>query len=207
MQTYFPPIYRETKFTCPYCNVFAAQEWKSLFYNNGHQVDPDMGYCICAHCNNWSYWFQKRMLVPSTAPVDVAHPDLPEDCKADYDEARDIVAKSPRAAAALIRLLLQKLMPILGEKGKNINDDIAALVAKGLPLEVQQALDYCRVVGNNAVHPGEIDLNDTPETAHSLFGMLNFIVEDRISRPARVQALYGTLPDSARAAIEKRDAK
>jgi hypothetical protein len=96
-------------------------------------------------------------------------------------------------------------MPTLGEKGKNINDDIASLVSKGLPVEVQQALDFCRVIGNNGVHPGEIDLNDTPEVAHSLFSMVNFIVEDRISRPKKVAELYGKLPEAARAAIAKRD--
>jgi hypothetical protein len=96
-----------------------------------------------------------------------------------------------------MRLVIQKLMPELGEKGKNINDDIASLVAKGLPIEVQQALDFCRVIGNNGVHPGEIDLNDTPEVAHSLFSMVNFIVEDRISRPKKVADLYSKLPETA----------
>ena len=96
-------------------------------------------------------------------------------------------------------------MPILGEEGRNINNDIGALVAKGLPVHVQQALDVCRVIGNNAVHPGEIDVNDTPEIAHSLFDMLNFIVDDRISRPKHIQALYDKLPEAARKAIAKRD--
>jgi len=146
------------------------------------------------------------MIIPSEAPVEAAHHDLPEPCIAEYQEARDIVARSPRAAAALIRLALHRLMAALGERGNTINDDIASLVAKGLPLEVQQSLDFCRVVGNNAVHPGEIELNDTPEIAHSLFGMLNFIVEDRISRPKRIAELYAKLPSGARAAIEKRDA-
>lgn len=143
--------------------------------------------------------------MPSAASVPPHHIDLPEVCVSDYDEARDIVGRSPRAASALLRLTIQKLLIELGEKGKNINDDIGALVSKGLPIEVQQALDYCRVVGNNAVHPGEIDLNDKPEIANSLFEMINFIVEVRISQPKKIAALYNILPEGALKAVEKRD--
>jgi hypothetical protein len=165
-----------------------------------------MEFCICSHCNEWSYWYEGRMIVPCEAPVPPAHVDLPTECLADYVEARSIVAVSPKAAAALLRLAVQKLMVVLGENGKNINNDIGALVGKGLPVQVQQALDFCRVVGNNAVHPGEINIDDTPEIAHNLFSMINYIVEDRISRPKQIQSLYDKLPDSARKAIEKRDA-
>ena len=96
-------------------------------------------------------------------------------------------------------------MPSLGESGTNINADIRSLVGKGLPVQLQQALDYCRVVGNNAVHAGEIDLNDTPEIAQDLFGMINFIVEDRIARPKEIARLYAQLPESARKEVAKRD--
>lgn len=147
------------------------------------------------------------MIVPSEAPVPPPHVDMPENCIPEYNEARDIVARSPRAAAALLRLCVQRLMVELGEKGKKINDDIGALVKKGLPVEVQQALDYCRVVGNNGVHPGEIELTDNPQIAHSLFEMLNFIVEDRITRPKQVAELYSILPEGALKAVEKRDAQ
>ena len=61
------------------------------------------------------------------------------------------------------------------------------------------------MVGNNAVHPGEIEINDTPDIAHNLFAMMNFIVEDRIARPKQIQALYTQLPEGARNAIEARD--
>ena len=54
------------------------------------------------------------------------------------------------------------------------------------------------------MHPGEIELSDNPEIAHSLFEMLNFIVEDRIARPKKVAALYNILPEGALNAVKKR---
>jgi hypothetical protein len=207
MGKYYPPEFEQKQFNCIDCGVFSSQGWITLSYlgNNGYRPDADLRVCICKHCNKWSYWYKGRMVVPCEAPVPPAHIDMPQQCREDYDEARTIVVASPRAAAALLRLAVQKLMPVLGEKGRNINDDIGALVAKGLPVQVQQALDVCRVIGNNAVHPGEIDINDTPEIAHSLFEMLNFIVEDRISRPKHIQLLYDKLPEAARKQIVERD--
>ncbi len=207
MGKYYPPTFGEEKFHCILCGVYAKQTWVELTWRN-HQgfQSTDFKFSQCSHCYDNSYWYKDRMVVPSEAPVPPAHIDLPKTCISEYDEARDIVARSPRAAAALLRLCVQKLMVELGEKGKNINDDIGSLVKKGLPIEVQQALDYCRVVGNNGVHPGEIELTDNPDIAHSLFEMVNFIVEDRISRPKKVADLYGKLPKGALKAVEKRDA-
>lgn len=130
---------------------------------------------------------------------------MPDDVKADYEEARAIVQASPRGASALLRLATQKLLTHLGGKGDNINDDIAALVKKGLSVEIQQALDTLRVVGNHAVHPGELDLKDDLETANGLFTIINFIVQDRIAQPKALAALYNKLPESARKKIAKRD--
>lgn len=98
-------------------------------------------------------------------------------------------------------------MTELGHADKSINDAIGALVKEGLPIEVQQALDISRVVGNHAVHAGEIDLNESPDIAYTLFEMVNFIVEDRISRPKKIADLFDSLPEGAREAISKRDSK
>ncbi len=95
----------------------------------------------------------------------------------------------------------------LGAVGKVINQRIADLVAKGLPPLVQQALDAVRVIGNEAVHPGQLDLRDDRETALNLFGLVNVIAEDRITRPKQVSALYAMIPESKRDGIEARDAK
>jgi len=204
--TYYPPKFEETQFHCPRCHVFASQIWEDLQIDRyGNRIETPFKSSTCVHCKQSSYWLEGRLVSPAESPVEPPHTELPADCSADYNEARDIVARSPRGAAALLRLVLQKLMVHLGESGTNINDDIKALVAKGLPRVVQQALDVCRVVGNNAVHPGELDVNDTPETAHQLFRMINFIVDDRIARPKEIQALYAQLPQGAKDAIAKRD--
>lgn len=205
MSTYYPPENQSKQFNCIHCGVFASQRWGSLYYGASGTRSSPINYCQCGHCSEISYWYDGCMVIPAEAPVAPAHPDMPVSIQSEYDEARSIFARSPRAAVALLRLAVQKLMPELGEKGDNINADIKSLVAKGLPVQVQQAFDFCRVVGNNAVHPGEINLNDTPEMGQHLFNMINFIVEDRITRPKQIADLYAQLPESARAAVEKRD--
>ena len=131
--------------------------------------------------------------------------DLPPEVRRDYEEANAILDASPRGAAALLRLTIQKLCKELGEKGKKPDDDIASLVRKGLDPRVQKALDVVRVIGNNAVHPGEIDIRDDRPTAEALFGLVNLICEKMITEPKHVDEFYAKLPESARQAIEQRD--
>lgn len=126
---------------------------------------------------------------------------------ADFEEARSIVNASPRGAAALMRLVIQKLCAHLGEKGKSIDDEIGSLVAKGLSPLIQRALDVVRVVGNESVHPGTIDMRDDRETALRLFELVNLIADQMISQPNVVKKLYDQLPAEKLAAIEKRDAR
>jgi hypothetical protein len=150
-------------------------------------------------------WHDQAIIVPRTSTAPLAHADMPEEIKADFEEARSVVMDSPRSASALLRLTVQKLCKFLGEKGDNLNSDISSLVKKGLPAQVQQALDIVRVIGNNQVHPGVIDLRDDPETAQNLFGLVNLIVEVMIAQPKHVASLYSKLPLQAKEAIVKRD--
>ena len=203
---YYPPKYNESKFHCPNCGVYARQHWAQCSYVLFRtHYETEINVAFCEHCEQLSYWHKDKLIIPSSGTVELPNPDMPDDCKKDYLEAREIVNQSPRGAAALLRLCIQKLMRHLGKKGKNINDDIAELVQEGLPPLIQQSLDICRVVGNNAVHPGEIDLSDNPEIAHNLFRLINLIVQDRITRPKEIEALYDSLPEGAKNAIVKRD--
>ncbi len=73
-------------------------------------------------------------------------------------------------------------------------------------MQVQQSLDIVRVIGNNAVHPGQIDTDD-PEVAGKLFDLLNIITDYTVSMPKKISDTFGELPDSAVDAIKKRDGK
>lgn len=76
-----------------------------------------------------------------------------------------------------------------------------------LPARVQQALDVVRVVGNNAVHPGQIDFDDedNADVAAALFDLTNLIVDKMITEPRTVEELYARLPQGALEAIVRRD--
>lgn len=159
----------------------------------------------CFSCEEISIWRYDTLLYPARKYEVEANRDMDADIQADFNEARAILDLSPRGAAALLRLCIQKLCKQLGKSGKKIDDDIAALVKESLDPKVQQALDIVRVVGNQAVHPGEMDLKDDRETAAKLFGLVNLIADDRITRPKEVEALFTSLPAAKIAAIEKRD--
>jgi uncharacterized protein DUF4145 len=209
---YESPGFHKKAFTCPFCDVYANFAWTNLLENVGRGINlTEVHRATCSHCQDDTVWLKEgadegTMLWPrgvSTAPL--PHDNMPADVKKDYLEARTIVTVSPRGAAALLRLSIQKLCVHLGEGGNNINNDIAALVKKGLPVQIQQSLDIVRVTGNNAVHPGELKVEDNPAVAAGLFGLVNLIVDNRIAEPARIKSLFESLPAGAKAGIEKRD--
>lgn len=219
MGKYVPPCFAATSFTCIFCETLTVHHWSRLgFLSNQNFYDSEYWACMCEHCKNQSLWLDDdpyrvnvgsksgSLIRPNEASAALPHADLPDDCKADYNEAREISARSPRGAAALLRLCLQRLCVHLGGDGKNINNDIAQLVKKGLAPQVQQALDYVRVTGNHAVHPGEISLEESPEHVAIMFDMINLIVEELIHRPRLIAERFANLPAGALSAIEKRDA-
>jgi len=198
-------------FNCANCHVYCRQAW---FYMQGSSQSGGFGrqfedgrFIIsqCERCLYPTIWLGDRMIFPNTGGAEPPNPDLPDDIKSDYEEARSILAASPRGSAALLRLAIQKLCFHLGQPGKNINNDIAALVSAGLPPRVQEALDSVRVIGNEAVHPGTIDLRDNRAVAGALFKLVNFIATKLITEPNEISSIYGSLPREKLDAIAKRD--
>lgn len=209
MTEYLEPSADANAYTCPHCGVLAQAQLASFNpqFRSGNIVPvASWRATICTACYVEIAWREGEWVWPTGRVGPSAHSDMPDNIRAIYDEARDIGARSPRAAAALLRLALQKLlMDLAGGGDRNINQAIGALVRDGLPARVQRAMDVLRVVGNNAVHPGEIDLGDQPDTAGALFSLLNFVVEDRIRKPQEIDAVYASLPAGALEAIGRRD--
>lgn len=201
---YTAPYLNGNAFNCPHCGAYAHQTWADMWTGGNVNVDG-LKTALCSQCKQWSVWWYGEMIRPSITPVEKPSNDLPTEVKRDYEEAAQIVQKSPRAAAALLRLAIQKLCASVGGDGKNLNTDIATLVENGLPKKIQQMLDTVRVIGNHAVHPGQINLDDQPQTAEALFRLVNIIAEKMITEPQEIDALYGSLPEEERQNIAKRD--
>jgi len=200
------PAFNKDSFYCPHCGILAHHVWDSPV-SHGTAHGDAIKFAKCSHCKKLTFWVSEQLVYPRTLATPVPNSDMPTDPKEDYEEARKIFEDSPRGAAALLRLAIQKLCAHLGEKGENLNDDIASLVSKGLSEKIQKALDSVRVIGNNAVHPGQIDLNDDPDLARSLFELTNIICEVMISEPKKVDAIFERLPEGSRQQIEQRDSK
>ena len=204
---YVPPEHWVSSFNCPLCGAFAEQRWghASLNQNRSYSDVQNVTLSRCSHCQSESIWVGTSLVYPEKLIAPMPNEDLPDDIKRDYLEARTIVHKSPRGAAALLRLAIQKLCKYLGESGKNINSDIAELVKKGLNPKIQKSLDIVRVIGNESVHPGTIDLKDSPEIAIKLCTIINIIADLMITQPKLIEEMYSELPEDKVKAIENRD--
>lgn len=226
-----PPKARLEKFTCPHCGAISSQLWGKLlaggeiskiakssplvtgslrstsagYWNSIINKEGDWIMSSCENCEKICIWRNEKMIYPDITIVDEPNEDLPEDVKKDYQEAASILNKSPRGAAALLRLCVQKLCIYLGKKGKNLNDDIGELAKEGLPEKTVKAMDILRVTGNNYVHPGKLDTDDDAKVATDLFKLLNFIAYKMITEPKEIDSLYEDIvPESAKAAIKQR---
>ncbi|MCK0134915.1 DUF4145 domain-containing protein [Arenibacter sp. S6351L] len=206
---YIQPKVFEKSYTCPHCGTISQQNWWKRKWNGNDHIQAEstpLRVGICQHCGEPSIWVMDKMYYPDSGNAPFPNPEMPQSVHKLYTEAAAVHTKSPRGAAALLRLSIQILAKELGEEGKNINKDIGNLVKKGLPEIVQKSLDIVRVTGNDAVHPGQID-TDNPETVNQLFNLVNIVVEYMIALPKQVSGIYNSLPADKVNGINDRDKK
>ena len=227
MSEYLPPEYRSDGFNCPYCNAYAKQTWAvlggskrswlALVLDSAYVIDDwDVIYIdeesvhvsLCARCENATLWLCEKIIYPLARMAPPANSDLPDNVKEMYEEASAIAGLSARAACALLRVAIEMLLKDLGhvKENGNINDSIGELVQAGVDKRVQRALDVVRVTGNNAVHPGTIDFDDSTDVS-SLFELINYIADTLITRPNKASEMFDNLPEGAKRGIKRRDSK
>lgn len=208
---YVAPALHIDAFNCPECGAFAHQEWlegRAQVGSNGprRNMNPEVDVSICAHCHTTALWIEDRLIHPRSLTAPPAHPDLPDDARKTYEEARAVLPDSVRASGALLRLCLQQLVADVGATSSDLNTAVGELVRMGLPPRVQQAMDAVRFIGNEAAHPGQIQLDDEPQTVMAMFDLVGFVVDTMITQPRQVEEMYSRLPASKLKQIERRDA-
>jgi hypothetical protein len=194
-------------FQCPHCRVQALQRAGMVWLKSDQMgtIETDIMGTKCDYCKAIALFVDGKIVHPRTVMFPLPNDDMPDDAKRDFYEARLVATDSPRAAAALLRLSIERICLHLGETG-TINEMIRTLVQKGLNSKVQKMLDYARVAGNSSVHPGQMDEVDTIDHASVLFELTNQIVSQLITEPRELDTLYQRLPAEKRTAIEIRDA-
>jgi hypothetical protein len=97
-------------------NTITYRVLKESRYSNREVVNAWLS--LCYTCDGFAVWVDENIVYPLKNSEVAAHDDMPGDVRADFNEAASIANQSPRGAAALLRLAIQKLMPHLNQKGK-----------------------------------------------------------------------------------------
>jgi hypothetical protein len=128
----------------------------------------------CHSCNGFALWVGERLAFPINVDK------TPAFVEEDVEEAAAILNESPRGATALMRVCIQKLMPLLKQDGEKLNDSMSSLVRKGLEVEIQQAMEVLQVLGNDPVQPTGLDTQEDKEMALRFVDSLKAILERRM---------------------------
>ncbi|MGC8691366.1 MAG: DUF4145 domain-containing protein, partial [Caldisericum sp.] len=79
---YETPGWEKKAFNCPFCNAYANQDWYDLRIDRGLRVGEilkELKVCFCSHCNEFSIWYQHKMIYPEFAGIEPLNGDLDPD--------------------------------------------------------------------------------------------------------------------------------
>ncbi len=134
-----------------------------------------------------------RMLFPRYRKRKSLPPEAGNIAKRYYRDANAIAKISPQAAAALLRATIEALCrQILGDKRSSLSEMIKVLQSKyHFDKEVEQAMHVLRIIGNEALHPTELNysVRATTTTVNKLFMLVDYIVASTIVKSKLVRQL------------------
>lgn len=182
--------------TCASCDN------NNIWYNHAPEMDwlPPNNFYKPKDNNDLTRLYPIQEIANKDIPA--ANADMPEDVTKLYIEAALIFELSPRSAAALIRLALEKLCTHLGVTKKNIKESIEELATKNIiPLNVAKAADNIRLIGNANVHPGIICDEILEDINSAIFIYINLIVDYAITKPKEIAEINALFPEQKRASL------
>jgi hypothetical protein len=130
----------------------------------------------CHSCNGFALWVSGRLLFP------IRLEKTPELVEEDFADAAAILNKFPREATALMRVCIQKLVPLLKKDGSYLNDYMSSVVRKGLEVEIQQSMEVLQVLRNESGQPTNLETQEDKEMALRFFDSLKAVLERRMLR-------------------------
>jgi len=133
----------------------------------------------CNQCNGFAIWVSNELVFPRQTGK------MPELAEQDLDEAATVLKKSPAGSAALMRLCIQKLVPLFSQNGKGLDEHISSLVRKGLEVEIQQAMGVLEVIQNDPVRLTKFESEEEQEMALKLVMKLQLSAAIAFTRSPR----------------------
>lgn len=195
------PAFELDGFECPLCHTHAHQTWTNLSKNGSYM--HELKIATCSKCKKYSIWLDKKMIYPASMTITPPNPDMNEDVQKCYNEAIAVYPYSKRAAAALLRLAIEFLCKQLGATSDNLDKAIPELIKKGLDPEIIKPLDAVRVIGNHAIHPGQIDVEEDIDIT-KLFDLINYIAKVLITNKKELNDIISLFPEKDQKAIHNR---
>ena len=123
---------------------------------------------------------------------------MPQNIKDLYIEASSVFELSPRSSLAIIRLALDLLCIELGADNKDsLYNKVEWLYNENvINSEIKELAHGVRGLGNDAVHPRNIDDQIDKNDAELVFELLNIIVEEKITKANRKNELVNKFKTS-----------
>lgn len=184
--------------------------------------NPTWEVARCYSCKKYVLWVDRALVFPDADKLSAAahhapSDDMPADTRSLFLEAVAVLPHSKRAAAALCRAAMERLVknvdPEAPKKAKL--DERFVRLEKRISSSTIDVLNVLRHVGNTALHGGQdgdesatIYMEDDDETiAETFFVAINVLVDELITKPKRNAALYGSLPEGVRKSYEDKAAR
>lgn len=179
--SYISPMAKTKSMTCPYCGsaaIFTQHPVLKCFFKGGEMrtyadnygrafgsgfrierdecefYEPEQ-VCLwrCPNCRKLVLEVAGKISYPTGSGISAVD-CMPQEAKEVFEEAQSIINLSPRAACAMLRICVERMVNASGAEGGNLDRKINSL---GLPATMASVAHACRLVGNDAVHNNAID--------------------------------------------------